>query len=57
LTEIAGRRGDIDGRTVGNFLSKHEGRIEGGLRFKRAGTDHKVALWAVETAGEPRKGG
>jgi hypothetical protein len=42
----------IDGRILnrerlGKFISKHERRIEGGLRFQRAGDRQNVALWRV----------
>ena len=36
---------------VGKFISKHERRLEGGLRFENAGVSHKVTRWRVTCGG------
>lgn len=45
---VAEERGRIDGRRFGNFLSKHERRIERGLRFERNGTRQHALIWRVK---------
>ena len=52
MTQIAGKRGAIDGRELGKFISAHERRFEGGLRFENAGISHKTVRWRVRKAGE-----
>jgi hypothetical protein len=49
LLEVAGKRGEINTRVLGNYLQAHAMRIEGGLRLERAGTRSGVALWRVVT--------
>jgi hypothetical protein len=44
-------RGKLNTRKIGNFLSKHEGRIERGYRVEQAGTRSGVALWVVVSDG------
>jgi hypothetical protein len=43
---------DINTRRLGNFISRYEGRIEGGLCFRSAGTLHNTKRWRVEGAPE-----
>lgn len=53
LLAVAGdRSGHINPRYLGNYLSKHVKRIEGGLRFERGDDRHKVATWVVAEAGD-----
>lgn len=40
-----------DARELGRFLAKHQNRIEGGLRFERAGEAHGKARWRVVKVG------
>lgn len=51
LNEIAGERGTIPPRRLGNWISRHEGRIVDGSRFARCGEYHKTILWVVEKWG------
>jgi hypothetical protein len=54
LGEMAtNRRGEINSRTLGKFLSANEKRIEGGLRFERAGSHQRAVLWRVVAMEEP----
>ncbi len=47
LAVAVDRSGHINPRYLGNFLSRHARRIEGGLRFERGADRHKVATWGV----------
>jgi putative DNA primase/helicase len=47
MEAVASERGGVNTRRLGNFISAHERRIEGGLRFERDGTAHGVILWKV----------
>jgi putative DNA primase/helicase len=47
MMSIAGEKGAVNSRRLGRFISKCDRRIEGGLRFIRAGTSDKTALWRV----------
>jgi len=48
LWEVAaGKAAAIDGRRLGNWLSRHERRIEDGLQVERAGERSGVVLWRV----------
>jgi hypothetical protein len=51
LEAIADDRGRINARRLGNFIASHEGRIERGGRFHRAGDRQGVALWSVGFVG------
>ena len=51
---IAGEKDAINGRRLGNFIARHEGRFERGLRFERGEERRLGALWRVrqhKTAG------
>lgn len=54
LAEIASARGgEVTGKSVGHYIKKFVGRIEGGLRFVRLGEERTgVALWSVQATGE-----
>lgn len=47
LMEVAGRAGEINIRSLGKWLSKHEKRIEGGFRAEQVGVSGGVAAWKV----------
>jgi hypothetical protein len=47
----ADRSGHMNPRYLGNFLSRHAKRIEGGLRFERGDDRNKVATWLVTEVG------
>jgi hypothetical protein len=52
LADIAGERGTINARRLGRFISRHERRVEGGLRFEQGEQRQGVATWrAVGLAG------
>ena len=54
LLAVAGdRAGRINPRFLGNYLSKHAKRFEGGLRFEKGPERHKVATWGVAELGSP----
>ena len=44
---VASKGREIDTRKLGTFISKHDGRIEAGLRFERYGERSGVSLWRV----------
>lgn len=49
LMSVAGVRGEIDNKKLGNWIRSIEGRISNGMRIKRAGVDShtKHVLWKV----------
>jgi hypothetical protein len=47
LEAVGENRGALDGRRIGAFLSKHEGRIECGCRADQAGSRSNATLWSV----------
>ena len=49
LQDIAGEGSTVNGRKLGRFVARHEGRIEDGRRFVRGGERRAGALWCVET--------
>jgi hypothetical protein len=51
MENVAGEKGGINARRLGNFIAKHERRIEGALHFERAGDRQGVALWQVRHGG------
>jgi hypothetical protein len=51
MMSIAGEKGAVNSRRLGRFIARHERRIEGALRFIRAGTSDKTALWRVAKEG------
>jgi len=48
LNEIAGEKGKIEPRRLGNWIARREGRIVGGSRFARCGENNKTVLWIVQ---------
>ncbi len=52
MREIAGKAGDVDSRILGNFIAKHERRIEDCLMFESRGLSHKVTKWRVTRVDE-----
>jgi hypothetical protein len=49
LEAVAAQGREINTRRLGNFIAKHERRVEAGMRFERAGDRSGVALWRVVT--------
>jgi hypothetical protein len=47
LAEIGGRNGKMSPTAIGKFIASHEHRIEGGLRFEKAGKAKGALLWRV----------
>jgi hypothetical protein len=49
LVSVAGTRGEIDNRKLGNWLRSVEGRIVNGLRIKKGKPDahSKTVTWGV----------
>jgi len=47
LEQVAANGREVNTRRLGNFVSKHEGRVEDGLRFERGGDRSGVMLWKV----------
>ena len=47
LEAVAGERGNINHRILGNWLARHKGRVVGDLRFEEAGESHHATLWKV----------
>jgi len=47
LMDVAGRRGEISTRVLGNYLQANAMRIEGGLRAERVGQRSRAILWRV----------
>jgi hypothetical protein len=45
MENIASEKGGINVRRLGNFIARHERRIEGGLRFERGSVDHQAVCW------------
>lgn len=52
MREIAGEKDGINGRRLGNFIARHEGRFERGLRFERGEAGYLGVLWRVRSAGK-----
>ncbi len=51
-TVCADRDGKLSGQKLGNYLTKHANRPEGGYQLRRVGRDRSnVALWCVIRAG------
>jgi putative DNA primase/helicase len=57
LLRVAGARGMVDTRKLGNWLRAHEGRIVDERMFKRGApdTDAKVERWTVVDATNPKR--
>jgi putative DNA primase/helicase len=51
MMAVAGTKGFVNSRTLGRFIGNHQRRIEGGLRFIRAGTSGNTARWQVTKEG------
>ena len=49
LEAVAAQGREINSRRLGNFIAKHERRVEAGMRFERAGDRSGVVLWRVVT--------
>ena len=47
MATVAQEGRQVSTRRLGNFISKHEGRIEGGLRFARAGERQNAVRWGA----------
>jgi type II secretory pathway component PulF len=48
LLELAGEKGEINHRKLGQRLKSLQGRIEGGLRLEQAGkTRDNILLWCI----------
>ena len=47
--DIAGERGEINNRRLGNWIRRHLGRIVDGLRFAREGGKHLAEKWRVQS--------
>jgi hypothetical protein len=47
MTDVAAERGTINARRLGKFISRHERRVESGLRFEQGEQRHGVATWQV----------
>jgi hypothetical protein len=45
METVAGEKGGINVRRLGNFISRHERRIEGGLRFERGAISEHAICW------------
>lgn len=48
LLAIAGEGARINGRRLGRWLSKHEGRVVGGHKFSSPGTRGGQSIWVLE---------
>ncbi len=49
LEEIAERRGEINRRTLGHYISRSEGRVVANMRFERSFTNLNAERWSVRT--------
>jgi putative DNA primase/helicase len=54
IETVAAEKGGINVRRLGNFIARHERRIEGGMRFERDGTAERGILWKAISL-EPRQ--
>jgi hypothetical protein len=52
LAEVGGRSGKISPTAIGKFIASHEHRVEGSLRFEKAGKAKGAVLWRVKAIGE-----
>ena len=50
LREVAGEKNDINSRKLGNWISRHEKRIVGGLRFEKDTASTNAQRWIVKDA-------
>ena len=50
MQAIAGEKGEINMRSLGRFISKHEGRIEDGKRFEKGELARTGTRWRVTAA-------
>ena len=48
MENVAGEKGAINPRTLGNWIGRHEGRIVDGLRFARFGKRQRAVIWISE---------
>ncbi len=49
LLEVAEQRGEVSGRKLGRWLSRHQGRIVDGLRFERASGTTSAERWQAKS--------
>lgn len=49
LLEVTGDRDRIDGRKLGKWMARNQGRVVSGLRLEKAPTTRNVASWRVES--------
>jgi putative DNA primase/helicase len=49
LLAVAGRRGAINSRSLGNWLAAHKDRIVSGSWFADMGTRQNAAVWSLRT--------
>jgi hypothetical protein len=49
LLEVAEQRGEVNGRRLGRWLARHQGRIVDGLRFERASGTTSAERWLVRS--------
>jgi len=49
LLEVAGNKGEINRRSLGKWISRHQGRIVDGLRFERASGTTSAERWYVKS--------
>jgi hypothetical protein len=47
LLEVAEQRGEVNGRRLGRWMARHQGRIVDGLRFERASGTTSAERWLV----------
>lgn len=46
---VAEERGKMSARMLGNFIARHEKRIERGLKFERTGERKHAVLWGIQS--------
>ena len=52
LVEVSAEpKGELNARRIGAFIAKHEGRIEGGLKFLRGAKRNGVVSWRAASRG------
>jgi len=56
LLAIAGEGARINGRRLGRWLSKHEGRVVGGHKFSNPSVRGGQSVWVLEQLAEPPSG-
>ena len=56
LHDIAGERGAINRRKLGQWVKRHEGQIVDGRRFVRADGNRSAQAWRVESVANGSSG-